>query len=137
MNEMFATVAVFQYSSEALILRGRLETEGIDVYMTDMHTIDTDPLVSNAIGGVKIKVRSEDKKKALEIIDGISKYVVDDLGYEIECPNCKSKTIEYFTTITSIKSFFAFVFGFLFGGLPFYKKYEYRCAICNTKFNQK
>ena len=55
MSETFKTIAKFQYSAEALIVKGRLEAEGIQVFLTDNHTIDTDPLVSNAIGGVKLK----------------------------------------------------------------------------------
>ncbi len=54
-NEIFSTVAVFQYSSEAQIIKGRLESDGIEVFLADNLTIDTDPLVSNAIGGVKLK----------------------------------------------------------------------------------
>ncbi|NJW54799.1 DUF2007 domain-containing protein, partial [Salinimicrobium sp. CDJ15-91] len=59
MKEIFSTVAVFQYSAEAQIIKGRLESEGINSFLVDNHTIDTDPLVSNAIGGVKLKVQKE------------------------------------------------------------------------------
>ncbi len=52
MENTFIKVASFQYSSEAMIIKGRLEAEGIEVFMKDNNTIDTDPLVSNAIGGV-------------------------------------------------------------------------------------
>ena len=51
---LFRKIASFQYSSEAIIYKGRLESEGIAVFMRDNFTIDTDPLVSNAVGGVKI-----------------------------------------------------------------------------------
>lgn len=43
-NETFTTVAVFQYSSEAQIVKGRLESDGIEVFLADNLTIDTDPL---------------------------------------------------------------------------------------------
>lgn len=55
MKETFSRVAVFQYSAEAQIIKGRLEAEGIETFLADNHTIDTDPLVSNAIGGVKLR----------------------------------------------------------------------------------
>ena len=60
MSETFVTIARYQYSSEAQIVKGRLEADGIDVFLRDNITIDTDPLVSNAIGGVKLKVLSKD-----------------------------------------------------------------------------
>ena len=46
MSETFKTIARFQYSSEAQIIKGRLEADGIQVFLSDNLTIDTDPLVS-------------------------------------------------------------------------------------------
>ena len=77
-DEIFSTVASFQYSSEAQIVKGRLEAEGIRVFLSDNLTIDTDPLVSNAIGGVKLKVRFEDEDDAISILKSINRYSIDD-----------------------------------------------------------
>lgn len=137
MNETFSTIAKFQYSSEAQIIKGRLESEGIDVFLQDHLTIDTDPLISNAIGGVKLKVLTKDKEKALNIIDEISRYALDDKGDAILCPNCNSNKVALYSTITDFKSLIAFLFGFLFGALPFHTRYKYRCEDCNTEFNKK
>ena len=137
MSETFKTIARFQYSSEAQIIKGRLEADGIQVFLSDNLTIDTDPLVSNAIGGVKLKVLSQDALKAQLILDSIKKYSIDDDGNTINCPNCKSEKIELFSTIKDAKSFFAFIFGFLFSSLPFYTKHKYKCEICKTEFDLK
>ena len=67
MEQLFTTIAVFTYCSEAKIIKGRLESEGIEVFLSDELTIDTDPLVSNAIGGVKLKVFTENVEKANKI----------------------------------------------------------------------
>lgn len=72
MNQAFSTIAVFQYSSEAQVIKGRFEAEGIEVFLMDNHTIDTDPLVSNAIGGVKLNVRKENEAAALEVMESIN-----------------------------------------------------------------
>lgn len=136
-DDIFTTVARFQYSSEAQIIKGRLEAENITVFLSDNITIDTDPLVSNAIGGVKLKVYSENALKAIHILKSINQYSVDDEGQEIHCPECNSEKIDYFTTVKDIKSLASFLLGFLFGVLPFYTKYEYRCEDCKTKFNIK
>lgn len=135
MIETFTTVAKFQYSSEAQIIKGRLEAEGIQVFLADHLTIDTDPLVSNAIGGVKLKVLSEDTLKARHILDSIAKYSMDNDGKPIACPNCNKEEVELFSTITNLKSFVAFLFGFLSGTLPFYTKDKYRCNNCKTEFD--
>ena len=136
-NETFTTVAVFQYSSEAQIIKGRLESDGIEVFLTDNLTIDTDPLVSRAIGGVKLKVLSYQATEAKKILDSIKHYSIDDEGYAIHCPNCKSTHIELFSTIKDAKSLFWFIFGVLFSSLPFYTKHKYRCEMCDTEFDLK
>ena len=133
----FTTVAIFQYSSEAQIIKGRLESENIEVFLTDNLTIDTDPLVSNAIGGVKLKVLSHQAKEAKEILSSIEKYSLDDEGNSIHCPNCKSEQIELFSTIKDFKSLFWFIFGVLFSSLPFYTKPKYKCELCLTEFDLK
>ncbi len=135
MNETFKTVAVFQYSSEAYIVKGRLESEGIKVFLFDDLTIDTDPLVSNAIGGVKLKVLANQEQEAIDVLKSIKKYSIDDEGNSINCPSCNSEKIELFSTIKDVKSLFWFVFGLLFSSLPFYTKHKYRCQNCNVEFN--
>lgn len=135
MKETFSKIAVFQYSSEAQIIKSRLEAEGIEVFLYDEFTVDTDPLVSNAIGGVKLKVWQEDEKKALEILKTISDYSLDENGEEIECPVCGSQKVSLFTHVRGIKSMFFFLFSFLTTALPIYTRYEYRCETCKQKFN--
>jgi len=135
MEPTFVTIAVFTYSAEAGIIKGRLDAEGIETFLFDNLTIDTDPLVSNAIGGVKLKVRKENEAEARKILATINEYSLDDSGEEINCPNCGASEIHYFSNVTDIKSLFAFLFGFLFGTLPFYTKYKYSCEVCKHKFN--
>ena len=137
MSDTFKTLARFQYSSEAQIIKGRLEADGIQVFLSDNITIDTDPLISNAIGGVKLKVLTHQARDAQHILDSIRKYSIDDEGNTINCPNCKSVRIELFSTIKDVKSLFWFIFGVLFSSLPFYTKHKYRCEDCNTEFDLK
>ena len=137
MSDTFKTIAAFQYSSEAQIIKGRLESEDIPVFLVDNFTIDTDPLVSNAIGGVKLKVYVQDTLKAQHILSTIEKYAIDDNGKTIICPNCESKNVHLFSTINSIKSFFAFLIGFISGTLPFHTRYKYQCESCKTEFDIK
>tara|TARA_R110002049_G_scaffold90686_2_gene227121 strand:- start:44867 stop:45280 length:414 start_codon:yes stop_codon:yes gene_type:complete len=135
MSNTFKTIARFQYSSEAQIIKGRLEAEGIQVFLSDNFTIDTDPLVSNAIGGVKLKVLSHQALKAQHILNSINKYSMDDEGNAMHCPQCGSEKIELFSTIKDLKSFFGFIFGFLFGTLPLHAKHKYKCEVCKTEFD--
>ncbi|MEP0263128.1 DUF2007 domain-containing protein [Dokdonia sp.] len=134
MKESFKTVATFQYSSEAQIIKGRLEADGIEVFIVDNYTIDTDPLVSNAIGGVKLKVHAENEVMAKEILASIAAYSMDDEGEPMVCPNCQSTKIHFMTHVTDFKSLASFIVSFIFGVLPFYTKYDHRCEDCKHKF---
>lgn len=135
MKEKFTKIAVFQYSSEAQIIKSRLEAEGVEVFLFDQFTVDTDPLVSNAIGGIKLKVWTEDEDKAKKILQSISDYSLDDRGQEIECPICGSLKVELLTNVRDLRSFFAFLFSFLTFSLPIHTTHQYRCETCKQKFD--
>ncbi len=134
MNTTFVTIAKFQYSAEAEIIKGRLESDGIRVFLKDNITIDTDPLVSNAVGGIKLKVLAKDEEKAKNILRSIGSYSVNDNGEPIDCPNCSKSHIELYSTITDLKSLLSFLLGFITGTLPFSTRYQYKCEDCKTEF---
>lgn len=133
----FSFVADFSYSSEAQIFKGLLKSNGIEVFMRDNFTIDSDPLLSNAIGGVKLFVRTENLEKAREYLSETQKFSVDNSGNPIVCPNCNQPKVELVTSIKEGKSLFAFVVSMLFMMLPFYAKYTYKCANCGQEFEMR
>ena len=135
MKNTFCTIATFTYTSEAQIIKGKLASEGIEVYLANEHTINTDPMASIAVGGVKLQVLNTQKEKALEILKDVSPYSVDDSGKLMTCPNCKKDTVGYYSTVKDIKSLFFFLLGMITNILPFHTKYTYRCESCNTEFN--
>lgn len=134
-NETFTTVAVFQNITEAQIIKGRLESDGIDVFLADNLSIDTDPLVSKAIGGIELKVLSHQAFEAQKILNSIPSYSFNDQGTVVKCPNCRSTYVELFSTIKNFKSLFQFLYGVLFSSLPFHTKHKYRCEMCDTEFD--
>jgi hypothetical protein len=48
-KSVFKLIGRYQYSSEAFIIKGKLEPEGISVFIRYKSTIDTYPLYSNAV----------------------------------------------------------------------------------------
>jgi hypothetical protein len=130
MKETFSKIAVFQYSTEAHIIKSRLEAEGVEAFLFDQFTVDTDPLVSHAIGGVKLKVWAVDEERAMKILDSIPEYSVDDEGQEITCGVCGSSKVELVSSVRGVKSLLAFLFSFFTTALPIYGKHEYRCENC-------
>ena len=55
-NEKFITVLTATFASEVVVIRGRLESEGIICFVKDELTAQIQPFYSNAIGGVKLQI---------------------------------------------------------------------------------
>lgn len=75
--DSFITLKTFTYPSEAYILRGKLESEGISCFIKDEFTVQSNPMYSNAVGGVKLQVQEVDLEKAIEILKA-GGYTLDD-----------------------------------------------------------
>lgn len=52
----------------AHIALGKLKDEFINCYLQDEYTVTIDPLLSNAIGGIKLMVAESQAERALEIL---------------------------------------------------------------------
>lgn len=63
------TVKTFWTSYEANIVKSYLESEGIECLLKDELTINADPLLTNAIGGIKLQVPSSQYEKAYHLLD--------------------------------------------------------------------
>lgn len=134
-EEQFQLLRRFQYSSEAIIYQGKLESQGVEVFLRDNNIVDTNPLYSNAVGGVKLYVRNEDLAKANEILGEVSLYSVDDNHNPIKCPKCGSEAIDLMTSIKDWKSFLYFFILFFLFLFPFKARHKYKCEVCKHEFN--
>ncbi|TXN37999.1 DUF2007 domain-containing protein [Flagellimonas hymeniacidonis] len=121
MAQEFHTLGSFEFPADVQIIKGRLEAEGIPVFLKDENTINSDPLISGAIGGVKLQVYSTDKERAKAIYDEVRNYATDNEGNPVVCPNCKATKSETYYSRNSI-------FYKLF---PFFEPKKYKCAQCN------
>ena len=125
MNDNYKILAVFNYSTEAHVTKSRLDSDGFKTMLMDETTIDTDPLVSNAIGGVKLLVHKNDFDKAAEIYNEIRDYQKDKNGNDISCPTCNS--IRILVAPAQRKNVFYMLF-------PFFEKTRHICNDCKTVF---
>ena len=120
MSETFYTIASFEFTADVQIIKGRLESEGIEVFLKDENTLNTDPLISNAIGGVKLLVYENQKEKALAIYNEIRAYALDETNEPIVCPNCKAQKSEVFYARN----------GIFYKLFPFFEPRKYKCLQC-------
>ena len=125
MNSNYKILAVFEYSTEAHVTKSRLDADGFKTMLMDEKTIDSDPLISNAIGGVKLLVHQNDFEKAAKIYTEIRTYQKDKNGNNLFCANCNSNRI--LIAPLHRKNVFYMLF-------PFFEKTRYRCNDCKTVF---
>ncbi len=78
----FITILSLPQPQQLHIIKGRLESEGIECFIKDELTIQANPLISNAVGGVKLQVKEEDVEAALKILDseGYQRYQDDTVN---------------------------------------------------------
>ena len=135
MEETFILIGRYQYTSEALIYKSKLESEEIEVFIMDNNTVDSNPLYSNAVGGVKLFVNFENEEKAKFILSQISDFSLDENNQLMKCPKCNEEQIEMVTSINDFKSFLTFLFSILIVLIPFYSRYKYKCQSCKFEFS--
>jgi DNA-directed RNA polymerase subunit RPC12/RpoP len=120
MEQEFFTIGAFEYVADVQIIRTKLESEGITVFLRDEYTLNTDPLISSAIGGVKLQVYSRDRDRALAIYNEVRSYAQDDNGKPVVCPNCRAQRSEvYYSRKKLLHKLF-----------PFLEPRKYKCLNC-------
>ena len=85
---------------EAHIAKGVLEEAGILSWLKDEFTLTINPILTNAVGGIKIMVAKEDAEKAREILARI----LADQKLTVICPVCGSHNIELVSTPEKLRT---------------------------------
>lgn len=128
MNTNYTLLETFQYSTEAQFIKAKLDAEGMVTMLVDEKTIDSDPLISNAIGGVKLLVLNDCLEDAIEIYNAVRTYVKDADGNPIYCHKCQSPRI--LIAPLQRKNWFYMLF-------PFFEKKRLICNNCGEIFPAK
>jgi hypothetical protein len=134
MENELVTVATASNIIEAGLLRNQIEEEGIEVFLTDDNIVGTYGLLANAVGGIKIKVNSEDAEDALAILEearaanaSVDENKNEDTGWG-ECPKCHSKNVKPYRAMVGFKGILMFL------GFPVAK--PQRLLVCNNCQNE-
>ncbi|MFV0154932.1 DUF2007 domain-containing protein [Empedobacter falsenii] len=131
------TLKTFETPIEAHILRSKLESENIDAFVFDEHSVGINQFLSNAIGGVKVKIKEEDTARAMKVLDEINATdYTNDLDEIIVCPKCGSKAYySYFKSMKGRKGLLSLLSSILFWVYPIYYKNVFKCKKCEEEFD--
>jgi predicted RNA-binding Zn-ribbon protein involved in translation (DUF1610 family) len=114
----------------AHIAMGRLEEDGINCWLKDENTVTIDPILSNAIGGIKLMVESTQAERAA----GILKEIELQHKATITCPQCGSHNIELVSTPRKTSNWIMAIFGFLFTNYALSAEKVNHCFDCGNEF---
>jgi hypothetical protein len=125
MREDYTVLAIFEYSTEAQLVKSKLDSEEIKTMLMDEKTIDTDPLLSQEIGGVKLLVHNSDLEKASAVYNEIRTYQKDVEGNDMHFKKCNS--VKILAAPPQHKNVFYMLF-------PFFESRKFICNDCKTIF---
>jgi hypothetical protein len=131
-NIKMVAVATASQPMEATLIQVELGSCGIDSNLDGEFTVAANPLLSNAVGGIRIVVSAEDAKHASAVLANYYKQKREtDAALEKTCPKCKNengRTVRQpnWVGILSVITVGAFSL--------FYPWPKYRCPDCNHKW---
>lgn len=97
-SQALVTVASYSQPLEARVALGRLEDEGIPVFLADENVVTMDWTWSNALGGVRLQVPENHAARAADILSAPAPFVepdpIEEADDEDRCPSCGSTQVE-------------------------------------------
>ena len=86
----FVELRSFDNYIEANIVLSMLQSAGVECHLKDENIITIDPLLSPAIGGMKLMVFHNDVEKAWDLMEAAE----DQYLKKIPCPVCKAHSLK-------------------------------------------
>ena len=119
------TVKTFENYFSANILLTRLQDCGIVCFLKDEFTVTIDPILSNAIGGIKLQVREDQLTETMSILKSID----EEMRKTAVCPRCKKESLDYISK-PSAGNIFTAIFTWLFSSYAVAPLQVYHCSSC-------
>lgn len=131
------TFKTFDNSIDAHILKVKLESEGIVCYLFDEHIVSVNPLYSNLVGGIKLKINEEDLVHAKNILRELEETpYTNEEDLAVTCPNCQSTKLKSgYKSMRSVGAVISAIVSFLLMIFPLYRKDVYKCLDCEHEFD--
>ena len=126
----FVILQSFNNYIDAHLLMARLESEEIECWLQDENTVTITPILTNAVGGIKLLIKKEDFTRASEIFREIE----NTRRQAIECPRCKGHNIELVSTPRKAANWFSAILTFFLGDYALSVNKVNHCFDCGHEF---
>lgn len=128
----FSLLRSYDNYVSAHIVMGRLEEDGIRCWLKDENTVTIDPVLTHAVGGIKLMVDARQKERAVEIL----RVLDNEAKKTTPCPQCGSLNVDFVSTPRKASNWASVVVGFFTGyAIPVDKRYH--CFDCGNEYDVK
>ncbi|HMG67468.1 MAG TPA: DUF2007 domain-containing protein [Chitinophagaceae bacterium] len=122
----FIILQTYNNYIDANIIMGRLQEEGISCWLKDENTVTIDPILTNAIGGIKLMVPESQAERAFDLL---KQFRIDQRA-TMKCPRCGSSNVELVTTPRKASNWFGVIIGLLMTNYALSNEKVYHCFDC-------
>ena len=119
------TIQTFDNYFNANIQMTRLRAAGIECYLKDEYTVTIDPLLSNAIGGIKLLVRKSEERNVRKLLREMN----EEADSKLLCPQCGSHKFILVPKRTT-ENLLAAITTWLFSAYAVSAENVYQCTDC-------
>ncbi|MGI8583358.1 MAG: hypothetical protein ACR2KX_14250 [Chitinophagaceae bacterium] len=119
------TIQTFDNYFNANIQLTRLRASGVECYLKDEYTVTIDPLLSNAIGGIKLLVRKSEEYKVRKLLREMNA----ESDSKLLCPQCGSQKF-ILVPKRSTENLLAAITTWLFSAYAVSAENVYQCTDC-------
>ena len=119
------TIRTFDNYFLANITLTRLHAAGVECYLKDENTVTIDPLLSNAIGGIKLVVKKADELMVKALLEGYDNEYMN----AATCPQCGSNGFIYIAK-PGATNYLTAILTWIFSSYAVAPDYVYRCEKC-------
>ena len=127
----FVTLRTIHNYFSAHIMLTRLRDSGIHCFLKDEFTVTTDPILSNALGGIKLVVRSEDAQQVEKLITTFE----EEFRKNAVCSQCGGHNITRVAR-KNPSNIFTILITWLFSSLALSGNDIYECGDCHYQSEQ-
>jgi DNA-directed RNA polymerase subunit M/transcription elongation factor TFIIS len=128
----FVPLRSFDNYIEANIVLSMLMASNINCHLKDENTITIDPLLSPALGGIKLMVHHAHAERAWELLDDAEQQYLKS----IPCPVCKAHTLKTVSITKKHKCKLAALISMLLNGQSVEVTKIYQCTTCGYDFRE-
>jgi Putative prokaryotic signal transducing protein len=127
----YQLLTTFTNYMDAHLCQMHLQEEGINCWLKDENTVTIDPILTNAIGGIKLMVHETQLERATDLLR-IMKNKEQEAAI---CPSCNSLNVEYIVTNRKPRNWLIAITTFVLGDFAMAPHKVYHCFDCGFEFD--